>query len=67
MRKSQYYCDNNEFVELSIRIDSNVRGGSTMGNLIADLRYAARTLVKTLAERPPTSHGLSNRATWSSN
>src|SRR5437588_2945779 len=28
---------------------SNVRGGSTMENLVADLRYAARTLVKTPA------------------
>jgi predicted permease len=46
-----YNRDNNEFVEFSIwhKHISNVRGGSTMENLIADLRYAARTLVKTPA------------------
>jgi putative ABC transport system permease protein len=46
-----YNRDNNEFVEFSIwhKHIGNVRGRSTMENLIADLRYAARTLVKTPA------------------
>jgi predicted permease len=46
-----YNRDNNEFVEFSIghKHISNVHGGSIMENLIADLRYAARTLVKTPA------------------
>jgi predicted permease len=51
MPQRNYNRDNNEFVEFSIwhKHISNVRGGSTMENLIADLRYAARTLVKTPA------------------
>src|SRR5215510_9375177 len=46
-----YNRDNNEFVEFSIghKHISSVHGGSIMENLIADLRYAARTLVKTPA------------------
>jgi hypothetical protein len=49
--QQNYNRENNEFVEFSIwhKHISNVRGGSTMENLIADFRYAVRTLVKTPA------------------
>ena len=46
MRKRQYHCDNNELVEGRFSVTKSKK---QMENLIADLRYAARTLVKTPA------------------
>src|ERR1700760_4281024 len=44
MRNQQYHCDNNEVVEC--RLSNTKSKEQSMENLLADLRYAVRTLLK---------------------